>query len=159
MQTSLILCRKDCSLRWTMSAKFPRWGGGSRVIFGRQSKRSMTLKLGMWHWVLKYYQIYSNDDPELTLTYFTARSNLAPYTFVWEKGKTADFSETSCLLFEASNRWPRWQEISVDIKTLSPGDCKIPAPGLYTCINSWKKMYKIRLQRDFFETGNKLVKW
>ena len=25
-----------------------------------------------------------------------------------------------------------------------------PAPGLYTCINSWKKMYKIRLQRDFF---------
>ena len=28
------------------------------------------------------------------LTYFTARSNLVPYTFVWEKGKTMDFSET-----------------------------------------------------------------
>ena len=34
-----------------------------------------------------------------------------------------------------------------------------PALGLYTCIKSWKKMYKIRLQRDFFETCNKWVKW
>ena len=29
----------------------------------------MTLKLGMQHWVLKYYQVYSSDDPGLTLTY------------------------------------------------------------------------------------------
>ena len=53
----------------------------------------MTLKLGMLHWVLEYYQVCSNDDPELTLTYFTATSNLVPYAFVWEKGKTMDFSE------------------------------------------------------------------
>ena len=33
-----------------------------------------------------------------------------------------------------------------------------PAPGLYTCIKSWKKLYKIRLQRDFFETCNRWVK-
>ena len=31
------------------------------------------------------------DDPELTLTYFTASSHLVPYGFVWEKGKTMDF--------------------------------------------------------------------
>ena len=54
----------------------------------------MTLKLGMQHLVLEYYQVCSNDDPGLTLTYFTARSNLVPYAFVWEKGKTMDFSET-----------------------------------------------------------------
>ena len=54
----------------------------------------MTLKLGMQHRVLKYYQIPSNDSPGLTLTYFTAMSNLVPYAFVWEKGKTMDFSET-----------------------------------------------------------------
>ena len=54
----------------------------------------MTLKVGMQHRVLKYYQVCSNDDPELTLTYFMARSNLVPYAFVWEKGKTMDFSET-----------------------------------------------------------------
>ena len=54
----------------------------------------MTLKLVMQHWVLKYYQVCSNDDLGLTLTYFTTRSNLVPYAFVWEKGKTMDFSET-----------------------------------------------------------------
>ena len=35
-----------------------------------------------------------SNGPGLTLTYFTARSNLVPYAFVWEKGKTIDFSET-----------------------------------------------------------------
>ena len=54
----------------------------------------MTLKLGMLHWVIEYFPVYSNDDPGLTLTYFTARSNLVPCAFVWEKGKTMDFSET-----------------------------------------------------------------
>ena len=50
----------------------------------------MTLKVGMQHWVLKYYLVCSNDAPGLTLTYFTAISNL-----VWVKGKTMDFSKTT----------------------------------------------------------------
>ena len=54
----------------------------------------MTLNLSMHHWVLECYQTCSNDDPGLTLTYFMARSNLVLYAFVWEKGKTMDFSET-----------------------------------------------------------------
>ena len=54
----------------------------------------MTLKLGMQHWVLEYYQVCSSDAPGLTLTYFTARSNLVSCAFVWEKIKTMDFSET-----------------------------------------------------------------
>ena len=54
----------------------------------------MTLKLGMQHRVFEYYQICSNDDPALTLTYFMAMSNLLPNGFGWEKGKTMDFSET-----------------------------------------------------------------
>ena len=44
--------------------------------------------------VHKYYHFCSNYVPELTLTYLTIRSNLVPYAFVWEKGKTMDFSET-----------------------------------------------------------------
>ena len=48
----------------------------------------------MQHQVLKYYQLCSNDIPGLTLTYFTARFNFVPCAFVWEKGKTVDFSET-----------------------------------------------------------------
>ena len=53
----------------------------------------MARDLETWYaaWVLKYYQVCSNDDPGLTLTYFMARSNLVPYAFVWEKGKTMDF--------------------------------------------------------------------
>ena len=54
----------------------------------------MTVKLGMQHRVLEYNQDCSNDDSGLTMTYFRARSNLVPYAFVWEKGKTMDFSET-----------------------------------------------------------------
>ena len=54
----------------------------------------MALKLSMQHRVLEYYQVCSNNDPELTLTYFMARSNLVPYAFEWEKGKTMDFSGT-----------------------------------------------------------------
>ena len=54
----------------------------------------MTLNLGMHHRVLEYYQVCLNDDPGLTLTYFTATSILVPNSFVWEKGKTMDFSET-----------------------------------------------------------------
>ena len=57
----------------------------------------MTLKLGMQHRVLEYYQVCSNVDPVLT-TYFTARPTLVPYAFMWEKGKTMDFSETNCCL-------------------------------------------------------------
>ena len=50
----------------------------------------MTLKLNLQHRVLKYYQVCSNDDPGLTLAYFTARSNVVP-NVVWEK----DNSETA----------------------------------------------------------------
>ena len=63
-------------------------------IFYSGTKRPMTLKLGMQHRMLNCYPICSNDDPKLTLTYFTARSNLVSYAFLWEKGKTIDFSET-----------------------------------------------------------------
>ena len=54
----------------------------------------MTLKVGIQHRVFKYYQVCSKDDLGLTLTYFTARSSLVPYSFVWEKSNIMDFSET-----------------------------------------------------------------
>ena len=75
----------------TKMAAMPIYGKNLKKIFFSGTKRPMTLKLYMQHRVLKYYQIYSNDDPGLTLTYFTTRSNLVPYAFVWEKGKTGFF--------------------------------------------------------------------
>ena len=140
----------------TVLVTWPRWPPCPYMIKTLKicfsgTKRSMTLKLGMDHRVLEYYQVCSNDDPGLTLTYCTARSNLVPYAFVWEKGKTIDFFRNYCRLwFETSNIWPKSQEVSVDIKTLSTGGCMAPALGLYTCIKSWKKMILNQTSKTFF---------
>ena len=70
------------------------WEGGTKVYIngpGHMTKMAamtrspMILKLGMLHWGLKLYKVYINDDPGLTLTYFTARSNWVTYTFEWGK--------------------------------------------------------------------------
>ena len=78
----------------TKMAAMPIYGKNLKNLLLHRSKRPMTLKLGMLRQVLEYYQICSNDDPGLTLTYFMVRSNLVPYAFVWEKVKTMDFSQT-----------------------------------------------------------------
>ena len=54
----------------------------------------MTLKDDMQHRLLEYSQVCSNDDSGITLTYFMPRSDFVPYAFLWEEGKTIDFSET-----------------------------------------------------------------
>ena len=166
----------------------------------------MTLKLSMHHWVLEYYRVCSNDDPGLTLTYFTARSNLFLYAFVWEKGQPIDFSETVVvydLKLATDDRSDKkflltsklcplgavcplpwgyihvlnheknciksdFKDVVLKVATKEWNDktflwhqnfvscwLSAPAPGLYTCIKSWKKLYKIRPQRDFFETCNR----
>ena len=46
----------------------------------------MIMKLGMGQYVFKLYKLYINDDPELTLTYFTTMSNLAKLVFVFIVG-------------------------------------------------------------------------
>ena len=77
---------------WPIKAKFhmePQWDGGTKVclrglghgknpskIFFSRTKRPMTLWIGMLHWGLEPIIVCSNDDPRLTLTCFTARSNL-----------------------------------------------------------------------------------
>ena len=68
------------------------------------TKRPMALKVGMQHCVLEDFQVCSNDDPGMTLTYFTAKSNLAPYAFVWWKGKTMDFFRNYCSLWNKSSQ-------------------------------------------------------
>ena len=54
----------------------------------------MILKLGMQHRVLEYYQICSNDDPGLALTYFMERQIWSLMLLHGENGKTVDLSET-----------------------------------------------------------------
>ena len=52
------------------------------------------MKLGMQHSELQPVIVCSNDDPGVTLSYFTAKSNFVTKVFLWEKVKTVDFSET-----------------------------------------------------------------
>ena len=97
----------------------------------------MILKLGMQHQGLKLYKVYINSDPGLTLTYFTARSNLVPYAFVWEKGKTMDFSETIVIYDLKLATDDRSDKTFLLTSKLFPGGgCMPPAPGLCTCIKS-----------------------
>ena len=54
-------------------------------IFSSRTRSPMILKLDMYHWGLKLYKVYINNDPGLTKTYLTANSNRATYTFEWGK--------------------------------------------------------------------------
>ena len=51
----------------------------------------MIFKVGMRQRGLKFYKNYINDDHWLTLTYFTARQNLAGFAFEWKKTVTKSF--------------------------------------------------------------------
>ena len=59
----------------------------------------MTMKLGMEHYLLKFYKVYINDDPELTLTQFTTMSNLAKIVFVLIVGPDIRWAFTGPLVF------------------------------------------------------------
>ena len=65
----------------TKMAATPIYGKTLKLFFSR-TRSPMILKLGMWHQGLKVYKVYINDDPGLTLTYFTARSNLVTWAFL-----------------------------------------------------------------------------
>ena len=78
----------------TKMAATPIYDKSPSNIFFSGTNRSISTKLGMQHWGLQPIIVCSNDDPGVTLTYFTARSNLVTKAFLWEKVKTVDFSET-----------------------------------------------------------------
>ena len=77
----------------TKMAAMPIYGKNPSKIFSGTG-RPISTKLGMKHRGLKLIKDCSNDDPRVTLTYFTASSNLETEAFLWEKVKTVDFSVT-----------------------------------------------------------------
>ena len=83
----------------------------------------MTLKHGMWHQGLKLYKFYINDDPGLTLTYYTAMSNSVAYMFEW--GKLLQ----SHLMGETLLQRTILTEKYWELKTLTPGDREPLPPG------------------------------
>ena len=68
----------------TKMSAMPIYGKNPLKIFFSRTRRPVTLGLGMQHWGCGAYQVCSNDDPKLTLTYLTSRSILLPNEFKWE---------------------------------------------------------------------------
>ena len=60
----------------TKMAAMPIYSKNPSKIFFPGIGGPISTKLGMYHWGLQPIIVCSNDDPGVTLTYFTARLNL-----------------------------------------------------------------------------------
>ena len=81
----------------------------------------MILKLGMKHQEEKFYKVYINHDPGMTMTYFTTRSTLVAHAFEW--GKLSKCHLKGKTLWKWANR----QKINGFEKKLTPG-AGLPPP-------------------------------
>ena len=69
----------------TKMAAMPIYGKNPSKTFFSETNRLISRKLGMKHRWLKYFNVYINQDPVMTLTKFMARSTWVAYAF--ELGK------------------------------------------------------------------------
>ena len=88
--------------------------------------------------------------PRVDLDLFYGRVKFGPLCFCKGKRQNNVFFRNHChLWFETSNRWPKWQEVSVDIKTLSPGGCRPLPPGYIHVLNHEKNCIKSDFKEIF----------
>ena len=78
----------------TKMATTPIYGKNLSKVFFFGTGGPISTTLGIYNPGLQPTIVGSNDDPGVTLAYFTARSNLVTYVYQWEKVKRVDFSET-----------------------------------------------------------------
>ena len=76
----------------TKMAAMPIYGKNPSNIFFSETNRLILMKLGVMHPWLKYYNVYINHDPVMTLTKFMARSTLVVKRLI------AMHRKPSCLL-------------------------------------------------------------
>ena len=71
----------------TKMAAMPIYGKNPSKIFFSKTNRLISMKLGVKHPWLKYYNVYINYDPVMTLTQFMARSTChwVAHAFEWDK--------------------------------------------------------------------------
>ena len=68
----------------TKMATRPIYGKNLSKIFFSGTSGQISRKLGLKHRWLKYYNVYINHDPVMTLTQFMARSTWVANAFEWE---------------------------------------------------------------------------
>ena len=104
----------------TKLAVMPLYGKNPTKIFS-QTGVLISTKLGMKHRCLKYYNVYINHDPVLTLTYFKAMST-------WDLMHLNGGELLTCHL---KGNW-QMDRILITLKTNGPRASSAPALGLNT---------------------------
>ena len=107
----------------TKMAAMPIYGKNPSKIFFSEINVLISMKLGVKHRWLKYYNVYINQDPVMTLTQLMTRSTWVAFAFAWGKllkchlkGKTSrklangqniDYFPDLCLLvpFSEKRKW------------------------------------------------------
>ena len=69
----------------TKMAAIPIFGKNPSKIFFSETNGLISMKLGVKHGWLKYYNVYINHDPLMTLIQFMARSTWVAHAFEWGK--------------------------------------------------------------------------
>ena len=101
----------------TKMAAMPIYGKKPSNIFFSETNRLISMKLGVKHPWLKYYNVhvYINHDPVMTLTKFMARSTWVAHAFEWEKllkchlkGKASrNWQMDRILIILKKRKWPK----------------------------------------------------
>ena len=79
----------------TKMAATPTYGKNPSKFFSG-TDGPISKKLGMWHWRLLSIIVCSNDDPGVTMTYFTARSNVVTLAVSIRKSENSGFFRKYC---------------------------------------------------------------
>ena len=117
----------------TKMAAMPIYGKNPSKIFFFETNRLISRKLGVKHRWLKYFNVYINHDPVMTLTKFMARSSWIAYAF--ELGKLLKCH----LKGKASRKLANGQNIEDSEKRKWPKGFICPCTGIkyhniHTCL-------------------------
>ena len=121
----------------TKMAAMPIYGKNPSKTFFSETNRLISRKLGMKHRWLKYFNVYINQDPVMTLTKFMARSTWVAYAF--ELGKLLKCH----LKGKASRKLANGQNIEDSEKRKWPKGFICPCTGIkYHNIHTRLLVYK-----------------
>ena len=110
------------------------------------------MKLNVKHPWLKYYNVYLNHDPVMTLTKFMARSTWVAHAFEWEK-------LLKCHLkgLKPARNWQMDRILIILKKENGPRASSAPALGLNTIIFKHVYWYMQQTQVSVYRTIGPLV--
>ena len=135
----------------TKMAAMPIYGKNPSNIFFSETNRLISMKLGVKHPWLQYYNVYINHDP--VMTKFMARSTWVAHAFEWEKVLKCH------LKGKASKKLANGQNIDYSEKRKWPKGFICPCTGvkyhnIQTCLLVYAADSGERLQ-DHWSSGYK----